>query len=127
MGHKDFTEMPVWQLVFKLLVKIYEVTKDFPSEEKFGMVSDMRRAANSLTHNIAEGFGRYEPRDKTRFYKISRGSAFELFSQLLASFELKYITAKELLEELVNDCKNIIDELDALIKTLETKAGKVKG
>jgi four helix bundle protein len=122
VGYKDFTEMPVWQLAFRLLVKIYKVTKDFPQEEKFGMVSDMRRAVNSMTHNIAEGFGRYEPRDKTRFYKISRGSSYELISQLLASFELKYIKAKELLEELVNDCKNIINELDSLIKTLEAKA-----
>jgi four helix bundle protein len=103
------------------LVKIYKVTKNFPSEEKFGMVSDMRRAANSITHNIAEGFGRYEPRDKTRFYKISRGSGFELMSQILASFELKYITTQELMEEFVSDCKNIIEELDLLIKTLENR------
>lgn len=74
MAFDDFTKMHVWQMAFQLLIKIYEITKKFPSEEKFGLVSDMRRAANSIVHNIAEGFGRYEPRDKTRFYKISRGS-----------------------------------------------------
>ena len=73
MGFEDFTQMPVWQLAFKLLVKIYEITKEFPAGERFGLVSDMRRSANSIVHNIAEGFGRYEARDKTRFYKISRG------------------------------------------------------
>ena len=75
MGFEDFTQMPVWQLAFKLLVKIYEITKEFPAGERFGLVSDMRRSANSIVHNIAEGFGRYEARDKTRFYKISRGSS----------------------------------------------------
>lgn len=118
----DFTKMHVWQLAFQLLIKIYKITKDFPSEEKFGLVSDMRRAANSIVHNIAEGFGRYEPRDKTRFYKISRGSSFELMSQLLVSYELKYISSKTILDDLRNDCKNIIEELNSINKTLENKS-----
>lgn len=106
------------------MTKIYRITKDFPSEEKFGMVSDMRRSINSIVHNIAEEFGRYEPKDKTRFYKTSRGSAFELMSQLLVSYELKYVNDPLLLDELMNDCKNIIEELNALIKTLESKTLK---
>jgi len=81
----------------------------------------MRRASNSIVHNIAEGFGRYEPRDKTRFYKISRGSSFELISQLLVSYELKYINSKSIRDELIHSCKNIISELNSIIKTLETK------
>jgi four helix bundle protein len=89
MSFGDFRDMSVWQLAFRLLIRIYKITKDFPVEEKFGLVSDMRRAANSITHNIAEGYGRYEPRDKSRFYKISRGSCYELISQLLVSFELR--------------------------------------
>lgn len=67
MAFDDFTKMHVWQLAFQLLIKIYKITNNFPSEEKFGLVSDMRHAANSIAYNIAEGFGRYEPRDKTRF------------------------------------------------------------
>lgn len=118
MAFDDFTKMHVWQLTFKLVVKVYRVTKDFPAEEKFGLVSDMRRAVNSILHNIAEGFGRYEPRDKTRFYKISRGSCFELMSQLLVSYELEYIKDKALLEELLSDCKRIIKELNSINKTL---------
>lgn len=65
MRYRDFTEIPVWKLAFELLLKIYTITKTFPMDERFGLTSDMRRAANSITHNIAEGFGRYEPRDKT--------------------------------------------------------------
>ncbi|MCF6268433.1 MAG: four helix bundle protein [Melioribacteraceae bacterium] len=78
MSYKDFTQMSVWQKGFQLIKKIYPITKLFPSDERFGMISDMRRAANSITQNITEGFGRFEARDKTRFYKISRGSAYEI-------------------------------------------------
>ena len=121
MGFEDFTQMNVWQLAFRLLIRVYEITREFPPEEKFGMVSDMRRAANSMTHNIAEGFGRYEARDKTRFYKISRGSSYELMSQSLASYELKFIKEKNVLDELISSSKTIIEELNPLIKTLENR------
>jgi len=70
MAYKDFTEMGVWQKSFNLVLKVYETTKIYPQEEKYGLISDMRRAANSITNNIAEGFGRYERLDKTRFYKM---------------------------------------------------------
>ena len=56
--------MPVWQKALNLGLLVYEITKDFPDDEKFGLISDMKRAVNSITHNIAEGFGRYEPKDK---------------------------------------------------------------
>ena len=118
MEYDDFRNMHVWQLAFKLVIKIYEVTADFPIEERFGMTSDMRRAANSVVHNIAEGYGRYEKKDKTRFYKISRGSCYELMSQSLVSCELKFMDA-QVSEEIVNDNKEIIKELNRLIKTVE--------
>jgi len=118
MGYQDFTEMPVWRQAFDLLVRVYRVTKDYPSEEKFGLVSDMRRSANSITHNIAEGFGRFEPKDKTRFYKISRGSSYELISQVLISAALSYIDEKTK-DLLVESARNIIEELNALIHTME--------
>ena len=84
--------MSVWQKAFNLLIKVYELTKSFPKEERYGIISDIRRSANSVVHNIAEGFGRYEKKNKTRFYKISRGSSYEIISQTLVSFALKYIT-----------------------------------
>ena len=96
MAYKDFTDMPVWQKAFKLLLKVYEVTKAYPKEEKYGLVSDMRRASNSVTNNISEGFGRYEKLDKTRFYKISRGSCYELINQSLASQTLGFIREEEM-------------------------------
>ena len=118
MAYKDFTQMSVWQKSFKLMIQAYKVTQIFPKEEKFGMVSGMRRAANSAVHNISEGFGRYEKLDKTRFYKISRGSCYELISQLLASHALDYV-AKNESNSLIEGCKEVINELDSLIKSIE--------
>jgi|SRR5688500_4115467 len=120
MAYKDFTQMPVWQKALKLLVRVYQITKRFPSEEKFGMTADMRRSANSVVHNLAEGFGRFENKDKSRFYKISRGSAYEIISQTLASYILDYLNSDER-DELVNGYKEVIDEEDLLIKSVETR------
>jgi four helix bundle protein len=120
MSFEDFTEMPVWQSAFALLLRIYQTAKAFPVDERFGLVADMRRAANSIVHNIAEGFGRYEPRDKTRFYKISRGSAYELASQVLAAHALGYIVEETVREELVQSCREVIKELNAVMKKLES-------
>jgi len=121
MSYKDFTQMSVWQKGFQLVKEIYTITKLFPSDERFGMISDMRRAANSITQNIAEGFGRFEARDKTRFYKISRGSAYEIISQLLLAAALHFVKDKNKSDELIRNAKLIIDELDALIISIETK------
>ncbi len=123
MAYKDFSEMPVWQKAFALLLKIYEVTKTYPTEEKYGLVSDMRRAANSVTNNISEGFGRYERLDKTRFYKISRGSCYELINQSMASQALGFITDKDK-DELTNGYRGVIADLDPMIKSIETSPKK---
>ena len=121
MAYKDFTDMSVWQKAFKLLLKVYKITKKFPVGEKFGMTSDMRRASNSVVHNISEGFGRYERLDKSRFYKISRGSSYELISQAMASHALGFISKKEEETSLIQGYKELIDELDSLIKSVENK------
>jgi hypothetical protein len=102
MAFKDFTEMTVWQKAFALLVKIYSITKTFPQEEKF-----------------AEGFGRFEKRDKTRFYKISRGSAYEIISQIMASYALRFINNTNEKNALILSYRYVIGELDSLIKTIE--------
>jgi len=116
----DFTQMSVWQKALEMLSDVYQLTGKFPNEERYGLSSDMRRAANSVAHNIAEGSGRFESRDKTRFYKISRGSAFELISQSYVSSKLEYCdtSTKDRLE---SGYRVIIDELNALIKSIETK------
>ena len=125
MRYKDFTEMPTWKLAYKLSLRIYEITSTFPLEEKYGLVSDMRRAANSISNNLAEGFGRFEAYDKTRFYKISRGSCYELMNQSMLSEGLKFMDTK-VKDEILNTCEEIIKGLDSMIKTIETTRGQYK-
>ena len=120
MTYIDFTETSVWKKSFDLLVKIYQLAKCFPKEEMYNLTSDMKRAANSVLHNFAEGFGRFEPRDKTRFYKISRGSAYELISQSLVARALRYIDAEDQ-THLRLGYKDVIHELDNLIISIEGK------
>jgi len=120
MKYKSFTDFPVWQKAFELLLLIYKTTKEYPLEEKFGLVSDMRRSANSIEHNIAEGFGRQQVKDKCRFYKFYRGSCHELHSQSLVSEALDYIDYKKN-AEIIKKINTIVEELNTLIKSLEGK------
>ena len=116
--YNDFRDMSVWQKSFNLLREVYKIIKLFPPEEKYALTDDLRRAANSVVHNIAEGYGRFESRDKTRFYKISRGSSYESMSQILVADAENYIS-HEKCENLIFKYKEINDELSALIRSLE--------
>lgn len=78
-----------------LVLSVYKITKKFPPDELFGIVSQLRRASISVTSNIAEGFSRYHYADRVRFYYMSRGSLSEVQNQLLASRDLGYITEVE--------------------------------
>ncbi len=90
---KNFKDLNAWQESRKLVLLIYGITKIFPPEEKFGLVSQMRRAIISISSNIAEGFSRGTIKDKVQFYLISKGSNTELENQLIVSLDLKYIDA----------------------------------
>jgi four helix bundle protein len=71
------------------------LVKTYPKEERFGLVDDMKRAARSTTHNIAEGFGRYHFQENIQFCRISRGSLYELIDQLITSRDEGLITDEE--------------------------------
>ena len=116
--YNDFRDMPVWLKAFALLTEVYKLIKHFPPDEQFALTDDLKRAANSVVHNLAEGYGRFEPRDKTRFYKISRGSAFESMSQILVAESQEYLSS-ETAENLIKRYKEIIEELNSLIFFLE--------
>jgi len=88
---RTFTDLHSWQEGHKLVVAVYELTRKFPEDEKFGLVSQMRRAAVSITSNIAEGFSRDSYADKKHFYVMSHGSLTELQNQLLIARDVKYI------------------------------------
>ena len=93
---KTFEDLEVWQKSRQLTLDIYQLTKKFPTDERYGLISQMRRASISVSSNIAEGFARQQTRDKERFYVMASASLSELLSQLIVSEDLKYITQEEL-------------------------------
>ncbi len=88
-----FEQLQAWQEAHKLVLMVYRATKDFPGEERFGLVSQMRRAAVSVPANIAEGFKRRGVQEKMRFYNISEGSLEELKYYFILSKDLGYVSS----------------------------------
>lgn len=102
----------------RLVTLIYDLTKTFPEDERFGLTSQMRRCAVSVPSNIAEGWGRMSRKNYLQFLRISRGSLFELETQLLITKELKYSNNSEATESLIVEVSKM---LNSLIKKLEEK------
>lgn len=89
---KKFTDLYTWQEGHKLVLMVYKNTTIFPDKERYGITDQMRRAAVSITSNIAEGFSRRSPKEKCRFYDISQGSLVELQNQLIISKDISYLS-----------------------------------
>ncbi|WP_445425003.1 four helix bundle protein [Alishewanella sp. HL-SH06] len=104
-------DLKVWKLAMDLVVDVYAITRQFPDIEKFGLASQMQRAAVSIPSNIAEGAGRESNADFVRFLTIARGSLSELETQLLIAQRLGYITD-------VSEPLNKVKELFKLSKGL---------
>ncbi|HEY3387455.1 MAG TPA: four helix bundle protein, partial [Saprospiraceae bacterium] len=85
----SFENLDVWQCSRRFAVAIYSVTKTFPSEEKFGIVSQMRRAAISISSNLAEGSAKHTGKEKAKFTENAFGSLMELLNQIILSFDLE--------------------------------------
>ena len=97
-GKKSFTsfeQLDCWKACKEVREFVYQLVKKYPREELYGLVQDMRRAARSSTHNIAEGFGRYHYQENIQFCRHSRGSLHELIDQLVTSLDEDYITQKD--------------------------------
>ncbi len=92
---KDYRELTVWQRSHALTLELYRVTKSFPKEESFGLVSQIRRAASSIPANIAEGCGRDGDAELKRFINIALGSACEVDYFVLLATELGYLDTAE--------------------------------
>lgn len=89
----DYRKLKVWLKAIDLVTEIYKVTADFPKEEKFGLVSQMRRSAVSIASNIAEGAGRNSDKEFCNFLSYSRASNYELETQVIVSGNLSIITS----------------------------------
>ncbi|RDK88298.1 four helix bundle protein [Marinirhabdus gelatinilytica] len=111
-----FEKLRVWQHSRQLAVKIYKCTKGFPSEEKFGLTSQMRRCAVSISSNVAEGTGRHSSKDKARFTEIAYSSALELLNQSILANDLELLDASDYNEIRVS-ITDITAMLDGLYKS----------
>jgi four helix bundle protein len=114
----SFTQLVAWQKGHMLVLLVYKLTKKFPREELFALISQIRRAVVSITSNIAEGFARKSIKEKVQFYYIAISSLTEVQNQLLIAKDLGYLTKQEfqevaelsveaakLLNGLINKCK----------------------
>ena len=90
-----FTDLKAWQLNHEFVKQVYRLTKNFPADEQFGLTSQLRRSASSITANIAEAYGRHTMKDKQRFFYIARGSSTETQNHLILAYQLGYMTKKD--------------------------------
>jgi len=117
---KSFTDLNAWQKAHGLVVALYGLVQTFPKKEEFGLSSQIRRAAVSLTSNIAEGFSRSSKADKAHFYTMAHGSLTELQNQLLIARDVRYID-KSQFKVLADQSVTVHKLLSGLIKA--TKNG----
>ena len=108
-----FEKLTVWQKAKSLAVRIYKVTSSFPEDEKFGIVSQMRRAAVSIASNIAEGASRLSKKDQAHFSQIAYGSLTELLCQVSIANELSFIS-----NEGSSDLRVEIEEVSRMLNAL---------
>ena len=116
----SFEKLEVWQLSRKLVKEVYSLTEKFPTEEKFSLINQMRRASISVSSNIAEGSSRSSLKDQIHFLEIAYGSLMELYTQVYISMDLAYIDEKQQ-QDIGLLIKEITNKLNALQKTYKTK------
>jgi four helix bundle protein len=112
---RDFRGLAVWQKSHKLVLEIYKITKEFPSEERFGLISQIRRAAVSVPANITEGFRKRGVKNKINFYNIAQASLDEVIYYLILSKDLGYLISNE---EMMADSEEIHKMLYGLIEAV---------
>ncbi|MCB0227266.1 MAG: four helix bundle protein [Anaerolineae bacterium] len=115
---QHFQQLNAWQEAHTLVLQVYAVTKTFPSDEKFGLVSQMRRAAISIPANIAEGFKRRGITEKIRFYNISEGSLEELKYYFILGKDLGYLQNTD---HLIHQAETVGRLLHGLISSTERR------
>ena len=112
-----FRDLEVWKLGKEIVVDVYLMTRRFPADERFGLVTQMRRAAISIPSNIAEGFNRFHNKEYRHFLFVALGSCAELETQLEVSCDLGYLNGQMrdgLLEKLAHESRmlrNLIKKL----------------
>ncbi|MBL8764402.1 MAG: four helix bundle protein [Phycisphaerae bacterium] len=115
---RSYRDLVAWQRARELVRLVYQFTAGYPSSERFGLVTQMRRAAIGVLSNIAEGYGRGSRPDYLRFLRIARGSLFELESQTIVSVDLGFL-AEAQSHRLATLVDEVAKPLSGLIRVLE--------
>ena len=113
--HK-YRELEIWKRAIDLTVDVYALSKNFPDDERFGLTSQIKRAAVSVPSNIAEGAGRNSNKEFNQFLGISTGSIFEVETQLIIAERLNFLSSDQV-EEVLNKS----NELVLMTKSLKNK------
>jgi len=113
---RSVKDLKVWRKAMDLTIESYRATARFPDSEKFGLTSQIRRAAASVPANIAEGFGRWNQREFSRFLSIASGSARELETHMLIAGRLGYLSV-----ETLNTMVASVDEVSGMLFALKSK------
>lgn len=109
----SFERLEVWQKSRELTKTIYQLTKDFPADERFGLTAQIRRAAVSVASNIAEGCSRHQPADKARFTEIAFGSLLEVINQMILAADIGMIDIEK-----VNKLRPLVEEIAVKLNRL---------
>ena len=118
-----YKDLIVYQKAYKLALEIYQTTKNYPKEEIYGLISQMRKAKLSVTNNIAEGYGRYHFQENMQFCRQSRGSIYELIDDFNECFDNEYIDQKYR-DDLKNDGYHLIKVLNSYVASLKRLKSK---
>lgn len=113
----DYKDLLVWKKAMNIVVSVYDMTKQLPKDEVYGISNQMRRAAISIPSNIAEGYGRQTPKSYVQFLTIARGSAYELETQLLLCQKIHKLSS-ETIKGILITISEIKKMLTALINRL---------
>lgn len=117
---KNYKELKIWKKGIEIVTLTYQLTKQLPNEEKYGLISQITRAAASIPANIAEGSSRSSEKDYVRFLEIAMGSAFELQTYLEIAKELKWTNP----EDLINVDTILIEEIKMIFSFINTVKGQ---
>jgi four helix bundle protein len=116
---QDFTQLKVWQKAHSFTVNLYKMIADFPSEEKFGLTNQIRRASVSIESNLAEGCGRNGDKEFSRFVDLAQGSAYEVRCQLFIARDLGYLSVDkfDLLMSKIDEISRMMIAFQKKLKT----------
>jgi four helix bundle protein len=122
MALKTYRDLEVWQKSMDLVMSVYQLTKSFPEDERFGLTGQIRRAAVSIPANIAEGYGRTHRGDYLRHLSIARGSLAELETHLVIAVRLEYISREDGVDtwHLAQDTGKLLNRLISSLKETGT-------